>query len=252
MNCYLSGILCFLLISLLWGRKIVAPPCLVIVKSGLERGPRREFFFSGRSSIEASGRRALDRGLGPPKPRWRAWALPLGPSFASPFPSFPFSLSLPSSGLLAFLPFLALPSLLPRWWWWWPPLPSHRALPHRALLTEPSSQSLPRRACLTEPLSQSPPQKSLPRKAFLTEPLSQGPPHRRAFLTEPSSQSLPHRASSQSLRGRWRWCWWSMVVVDCGGGWGGGRWWCSKMVVVVGWWWWSMVVVDDGGGGRWW
>ena len=172
----------------------MAPPCLVIVKSGLERGPRREFFFSGRSSIEASGRRALDRGLGPPKPRWRAWALPLGPSFASPFPSFPFSLSLPSSGLLAFLPFLALPSLLPRWWWWWPPLPSHRALPHRALLTEPSSQSPPHRAFLTEPFSQSPPEKSLPRIAFLTEPLSQGPPHRRAFLTEPSSQSPPHRA----------------------------------------------------------
>jgi len=177
MNCYISGILWFLLISLLWGRKIVAPPCLVIGKSGLERGPRREFFFqeglvieesglnrrfrppslrsrplAAEPSIEASGRRSLDGELGP-----FLWALPLLP-LSLPFLSRSLCLprvSLPSSpSLLSLLSFLGGGG---------GGLPFLRTEP---FLTEPSSQSPPRRALLTEHFSQSPSHRALLRRAF--------------------------------------------------------------------------------------
>ena len=136
MNCYISGILWFLLISLLWGRKIVAPPCLVIGKSGLERGPRREFFFF---------RKVFDRGLWPPSPRSRPRAAEtsmesLGPSFG-PFLCFPF----PFLSFLALSAFLGSPCL--------PPLPCSPFSPSLVVVVvaspsfaqSPSSQSHPGR-----------------------------------------------------------------------------------------------------------
>ena len=162
------------------------------MKSGLERGPRREFFFF---------RKVFDRGLWPPSPRSRPRAAEtsmesLGPSFG-PFLCFPF----PFLSFLALSAFLGSPCL--------PPLPcspfspssvvvvvaspsfaqspSSQSPPHRALLAEPSSQSISHRALLTEPSSKEPSAQCISHRTALAGPSSQKSLPHRALLTEPSS-----------------------------------------------------------------